>query len=42
MEGQIQCFPDKVKVKELIITKRLLYEVLKGPIYEKEDQKYEQ
>ena len=29
MEGQIQCFPDKVKLKEFIITKSLLYEMLK-------------
>ena len=28
MEGQIKCFPDKVKLKELIITKPLLYEML--------------
>ena len=28
MEGQIKCFPDKVKLKELIITKLLLYEML--------------
>ena len=32
MEGQIKCFPDKVKLKELIITKPLLYEMLKGII----------
>ena len=32
MEGQIECFPDKVKFKELIITKPLLYEMLKGLI----------
>ena len=32
MEGQIQCFPDKVKLKEFIITKSLLYEMLKGLI----------
>ena len=32
MEGQIKCFPDKVKLKELIITKPLLYEMLKGLI----------
>ena len=25
MEGQIKCFPDKVKFKEFIITKPLLY-----------------
>ena len=30
MEGQKQCFPDKVQLKEFIITKPLLYEVLKG------------
>ena len=30
MEGQIKSFPDKVKVKEFIITKPLLYEMLKG------------
>ena len=42
-EGQIKCFPDKVKLKEFIITKPLLYEMLKGFIYEKEEhQKYEQ
>ena len=27
MEGQIKCFPDKVKLKEFIITKPLLYEI---------------
>ena len=32
MEGQIKCFPDKVKLKELITTKPLLYEILKGLI----------
>ena len=32
MEGQIKCFPDKVKLKEFIITKLLLYEILKGII----------
>ena len=30
MEGQIKCFPDKVKLKEFIITKGLLYEMIKG------------
>ena len=30
MKGQIKCFPDKVKLKEFIITKPLLYETLKG------------
>ena len=43
MEGQKKCFPDKVKLKEFIITKPLLCEMLKGLIQEKEDdQKYEQ
>ena len=28
MEGQIKCFPDKVKLKEFIITQPLLYEML--------------
>ena len=37
-----KCFPDKVKLKEFIITKPLLYEMLKGFILEKEDKKYEQ
>ena len=32
IEGQIKCFPDKVKLEEFIITKSLFYEVLKGPI----------
>ena len=32
MEGQIKCFPDRVKLKEFIITKPLLYEMLKGLI----------
>ena len=27
IEGQIKCFPDKVKLKEFIITKPLLYEM---------------
>ena len=30
MEGKIKCFSDKVKLKEFIITKPLLYEILKG------------
>ena len=30
MEGQRKCFSDKVKLKEFIITKPLLYEMLKG------------
>ena len=32
MEGQIMCLSDKVKLKEFIITKSLLYEMLKGLI----------
>ena len=32
MEGQIKCFPDKVKLKEFIITKPLLHEMSKGLI----------
>ena len=32
MERQIKHFPDKVKLKEFIITKPLLYEMLKGLI----------
>ena len=32
MEGQIKCLPDKVKLKEFITTKPLLYEILKGLI----------
>ena len=32
MEGHIECFPDKVKLKEFIITQPLLYEMLKGLI----------
>ena len=32
MEGQTKCFSDKVKLKEFIITKPFLYEMLKGLI----------
>ena len=42
VEGQIKYFQDKIKLKEFISTKPLLYEMLKGLIYEKEDKKYEQ
>ena len=42
MEGQIKCFPDMVKLSEFIITKPLLYEMLKVLISEKDHQKYEQ
>ena len=31
IKGQIKSFPDKRKLKEFIITKLLLYEMLKGP-----------
>ena len=37
--GQIKCFLDKVKLKEFIITKPLLNEMLKGLTLEKEDKK---
>ena len=30
IKGQIKCFSDKVKLKEFIISKPLLYEMLKG------------
>ena len=30
MEGKIKCFSDKVKLKQFIINKLLLYETLKG------------
>ena len=32
VEGQIKCFLDKVKLKEFIITKPFLHEMLKGII----------
>ena len=32
MEGQIKCFPDKVKLKEVIIAKPVLHDMLKGLI----------
>ena len=32
LEGQTKCFPDKDKLKESIISKPLLYDMLKGPI----------
>ena len=32
MERQVKCFPDKIKLKKFIITKPLLYEMLKGLI----------
>ena len=38
MEGQIKCFPDKVKLKEFIITKPLLYEMLKGLLEEEDEE----
>ena len=30
MEGQLKCFPDNAKLKEFVITKPLLHEMLKG------------
>ena len=43
IEGQIKSFSDNKKLKEFIITKALLYEMLKGLIQEtQEDQNYEQ
>ena len=30
LEGPIKCCPDKVKFKEFIITKPLIYEMLRG------------
>ena len=41
MEGQKKCFPDKVKLKEFIITKPLLYEMLKGLSKKKKIKNYE-
>ena len=32
VEGQIKCFPNKAKLKEFIITKPSLYEMLTGLI----------
>ena len=32
MEGQIKCFPDKVKLKKFIMIKLLSHEMLKGLI----------
>ena len=32
LEGQIKCISDKVKLKEFIITKPLLHEMVKGLI----------
>ena len=40
--GKIKIFPGKKKLKEFIITKPSLYEILKGLIYGKEGQNYEQ
>ena len=36
-EGQIKCFPENVKLKEFIITKPLLQEMLRVLLYEKEE-----
>ena len=32
MEGKIKCFSGKIKLKEFILTKPLLYEMVKGLI----------
>ena len=32
IKGQVKCFPDKIKLKEFIITKPLLHKMLKGLI----------
>ena len=40
IKGQIKIFSDKKKLKEFIVTKPLLYEILKGFILKK-DQNYE-
>ena len=40
IEGQINSFPDKKKLKEFIITKPVLYEMLKG-LPEKGEEKKE-
>ena len=42
IEGRIKSFPVEKILKEFIITKPLLYEMLKELISEKEDQNYEQ
>ena len=43
IKGQIRNFPEKKNLKEFLITKALLYEMLKGLIQEtQEDQNYEQ
>ena len=36
IEEQIMCFTDKTKLKEFIITRPLLCEMLKGIFYEKD------
>ena len=41
MEGQTKCFPEKVKLKGLIITKPLLYKMLKD-LSKKKIRNYEQ
>ena len=39
---QIKCFPDKVKLKKFIITKPLLYKMLKGLYKKKKIKNFEQ
>nr|KAF6469780.1 hypothetical protein HJG59_011141 [Molossus molossus] len=41
IDGHIKTFPDKKKLKEFIITKPLLYEMMKG-LFEEKDKKYVQ
>ena len=38
MEGQIKCFSDKVKLKEFITTKPILYKMLKGKSNKKKNK----
>ena len=40
MEGHMKSFPEKKKLKEFIIIKPLLHEMLKGLFKEKDDQNY--
>ena len=42
MGGQIECFPDQVKLKEFIITKPLLLWNVEGIYLRKKIKKYEQ
>ena len=42
LEGKKKCFPDKVKLKVFIITKPLLYEMLRELPKKKKIKNYEQ